>query len=108
MLAGNELRINLEMVTHQFPQSADNSVEESMSTRSSIWLGESEGKCIHIYWELGEREPNEGIGMRAPIYVAADAGDAEKEIAIRLPKEIAIKLLMILSRTWAEDAARVL
>jgi hypothetical protein len=66
-----------------------------MSTRSSIWLGEKDGKCVHIYWELAERE-HEGKMMRAPIYIAADAGDPEREIAIRLPKEIALKLLMVL------------
>jgi hypothetical protein len=31
-------------------------IEEFMSTRSSIWLGESEGKSVHIYWELADRE----------------------------------------------------
>lgn len=38
-----------------------------MSTRSSIWLGESEGKSVHIYWELAERETENGR-MEAPIY----------------------------------------
>lgn len=37
--------------------------------------------------------------MRAPIYIAADAGDPESEMAIRLPKEIALKLLMVLALT---------
>ena len=46
--------------------------------------------------------------MRAPIYLAADAGDAEKDVAVRLPKEIAIRLLMILSPSWVEDVARVI
>jgi hypothetical protein len=36
-----------------------------MSTRSSIWLGESEGKSVHIYWELADRELG-GERMRAP------------------------------------------
>src|SRR6266436_10181336 len=85
--------------------SADSSLEEPMSTRSSIWLGQSEGKCVHIYWELAERELNDGS---APIYLAADDGDAEKEVAIRLPKEIAIKLLMVLSPHWADEVAKVL
>jgi hypothetical protein len=31
-----------------------------------------------------------------------------EEIAIRLPKEIAMKLLMVLSSSWTEDVARVL
>ena len=78
-----------------------------MSTRHSIWLGESEGKCVHIYWELAERDV-EGPRMRAPIYIAVDEGDAEKEVAIRLPKKIAIKLLMILSPNWADEVERVL
>jgi hypothetical protein len=76
-----------------------------MSTRSSIWLGRSEGKHVHIYWELAERDLNEG---RAPIYLAADDGDAEKEVAIRLPKEIAMKLLMVLSPDWTDEVAKVL
>ena len=63
-----------------------------MSTRSSIWLGEKNGKCVHIYWELAEREI-EGKMMRAPVYIAADAGDEEKEMVIRLPQAIALKLL---------------
>jgi hypothetical protein len=78
-----------------------------MSTRSSIWLGKSEGKTIHIYWELAEREASD-VGLRAPVYMAIDNGDEEKEIAIRLPKEIAIKLLMALNPNWAADVARVL
>jgi hypothetical protein len=78
-----------------------------MSTRSSIWLGESEGKHVHIYWELAERESDESA-LRAPIYIAADAEDTGEEIAIRLPKEIAMKLLMVLSTRWTEDMARVL
>jgi hypothetical protein len=78
-----------------------------MSTRSSIWLGESNGKCIHIYRELAERETNNG-GMAAPIYIAVDAGNADEEIAIRLPKEIALRLLIILSPNWAAEIGRVL
>jgi len=46
--------------------------------------------------------------MRAPIYIAADAGDPEREMAIPLPKEIALKLLMVLGSNWTEDIARVL
>jgi hypothetical protein len=57
-----------------------------MRTRSSIWLGESEGKSVHIYWELRERELDDGKVMRAPVYVAAEAGDAEQEVAIRLQR----------------------
>jgi hypothetical protein len=87
--------------------SADSPVEEHMSTRSSIWLGKSEGKHVHIYWELAERESDEKT-LRAPIYIAADPGDIGEEIAIRLPKQIAMKLLMVLSSSWTEDIARVL
>ena len=76
-----------------------------MSTRASIWLGESAGKCVHIYWELAERESSD-VGLRAPIYVAVD--DGNEELVIRLPKEIAMKLLMVLSPTWTDDVARVL
>jgi hypothetical protein len=78
-----------------------------MSTRSSIWLGQDKGTSVHIYWELAEREVG-GQMMRAPIYIAADAGDANQEVAIRLPKEIAIRLLMALSPNWADQVAGVL
>ena len=78
-----------------------------MSTRSSIWLGESKGKSVHIYWELADREL-EGKRMRAPIYLAVDAGDADEEVAIRLPKEIAIRLLTVLTPNWADEVGRVL
>ena len=79
-----------------------------MSTRSSIWLGESKGKVVHIYWELAEREIENGRMTGAPVYFAVDAGDADKEVAIRLPKGIAIQLLTILSSNFAEEAKRVL
>jgi hypothetical protein len=65
-----------------------------MSTRSSIWLGEEKGKSVHIYWELADRELG-GEGVRAPIYLAVDAGDADKEVKVRLPREIAMRLLMV-------------
>jgi hypothetical protein len=45
---------------------------------------------------------------RAPIYIAVDAGNADEEVAIRLPKEIAIRLLMMLSPGWANEFGRVL
>jgi hypothetical protein len=67
-----------------------------MSTRSSIWLGESKSRNLHIYWELAEREVSDGKMMQAPIYIAVDGGDVD-EVAIRLPKEIAIRLLMALT-----------
>jgi len=79
-----------------------------MSTRSSIWYGEDEGKTVHIYWELAEREVGDANMWRAPIYIAADAGDANKEVAVRLPKEIAIQLLTVLSANAAEDVAQVI
>ncbi len=79
-----------------------------MSTRSSIWLGEDRGRSVHIYWELAEREVEDGKSMRAPIYLAVDAGDAEQEVAIRLPKDIAMRLLMILAPTWTDEIGRVL
>jgi hypothetical protein len=79
-----------------------------MSTRSSIWLGESEGKCVHIYWELADREIGDGTGFGAPIYIAVDAGNVDQEVAIRLPKDIAKPLLMTLSPGWANEVGRVL
>jgi hypothetical protein len=87
---------------------ADVTPEEPMSTRSSFWLGESEGKCVHIYSELADREIENGRMTGVPIYIAADAGNVDEEVAIRLPKEIAIRLLMILSPDWANEVGRVL
>jgi hypothetical protein len=43
-----------------------------------------------------------------PIYIAVDAGNADEEVAIRLPKEIAIRLLMMLSPGWADEVGRVI
>ncbi len=79
-----------------------------MSTRSSIGLGESKGKCVHFYWELAEREIENDRMTGAPIYIAVDAGNVDEEVAIRLPKEIAIRLLMMLSPDWANEVGRVL
>jgi len=79
-----------------------------MSTRSSIWLGESEGRCVHIYWELADREIENDRMTGAPIYIAVDAGNVGEEVAIRLPKEIGIRLLMMLSPNWANEVGRVL
>jgi hypothetical protein len=79
-----------------------------MSTRSSIWLGESEGKSVHIYWELAEREIGNPSVLRAPIYLAVDSGDEEQEVKIRLPKDVAIRLLMGLCVNWADQAAQVI
>ena len=44
----------------------------------------------------------------APIYIAVDVGNAEEEVPIRLPKEIAIRLLTILSPHWANEVGQVL
>ena len=79
-----------------------------MSTRHSIWLGESQGKSVHIYWELAEREIGDGGTMRTPIYIVADAGNAGQEVAVRLPKEIGMRLLMVLAPNWAEEIGQVL
>jgi hypothetical protein len=79
-----------------------------MSTRSSIWQGEGGGKSVHIYWELADREIENGRMTGAPIYIAADAGNAAEEVAIRLPKEIATRLLVVLSSNWADEVGQVL
>ena len=79
-----------------------------MSTRSSIWLGESKGKSVHIYWELADREIENGRVIGAPIYLAIDAGKTEEEVAIRLPKEIAARILTILSPNWTGEVGLVL
>ena len=50
-----------------------------MSTRSSIWLGESKGTFVHIYRELAEREMDNG-GIATPIYIAVDAGNADEKL----------------------------
>ena len=79
-----------------------------MSTRSSIWLGESQGKSVHIYWELAERDVEDRTRMKAPIYIAVEGGNAEEEVPVRLPKEIAMRLLMGLLPNWADEVQRVL
>ena len=84
------------------------SLRKIMSTRHSIWLGESQGKSVHIYWELAEREIGDGGTMRTPIYIAADAGNAGQEVAVRLPKEIGMRLLMVLAPNWTEEIGQVL
>jgi hypothetical protein len=66
-----------------------------MSTRSSTWLGESDGKSVHIFWELADRE-KVGERMAAPIYLAVDYGHADNEVAIRLPRDIAARLFAVL------------
>lgn len=79
-----------------------------MSTRSTIWLGESKGKCVHIYWKLGEREVETGRITGIPVYLSVDAGDVEKELAIRLPKDMAIRLLTVLSENFGDEVGRVI
>ncbi len=79
-----------------------------MSTRSSIWLGESKGKSVHIYWELAEREIENGKITGTPIYIAIEAASADDEVAIRLPKNVAIRLLIALSDNFADEVGRVI
>jgi hypothetical protein len=79
-----------------------------MSTRWSIWYGEGEGKTVHIYWELAERDMEDRTRMRAPIYIAVDGGNGDEKVAVRLPKEIAMRLLMGLLQNWADEVERVL
>lgn len=76
--------------------------------RSSIWLGENRGRSAHIYWELADLEIENDRMTGAPIYIAVDAGNVDEEVAIRLPKEIAIRLLMMLSPDWANEVGCVL
>lgn len=82
-----------------------------MSTRSSIWLGENEGKNLHIYWELADRDIELGqkLGkMVAPVDMAIDDGDADRERVIRLPKETAEILLDALCPTGWRDGYDVI
>jgi hypothetical protein len=72
-----------------------------MSTRSSIWLGETKGKSVHIYWELGEGE-KKGV----PVYIAWSAENAD-EVAIRLPKKLAVQILSVLDDKFMENDPRV-
>jgi hypothetical protein len=72
-----------------------------MSTRSSIWLGETKGKSVHIYWELGEGE-KKGV----PVYIALSAENAD-EVAIRLPKKLAVQILSVLDDKFMENDPRV-
>jgi hypothetical protein len=43
----------------------------------------------------------------APIYIAVDSGDANNEVALRLPKDIALGLLTILSPDAAAEVCQV-
>jgi hypothetical protein len=60
-------------------------------------VGESEDQHLHIYRELAQREIESGRMTGVPIYIAVDNGNADNEVAIRLPKDVALRLLMALS-----------
>ena len=79
-----------------------------MSTRSTIWLGESKGKYVHIYWELADREVENGKMVGVPIHLAVDTGDPDQELVVRLPKDIAIRLLTVLSANFAEEVRMII
>jgi hypothetical protein len=61
-----------------------------------------------IYWELAERESEDERMIRSPIQIAVDSGIADQEVSIRLPKEIAMRLLITLAPNWTELIGRVL
>lgn len=72
-------------------------------------IGISQDKSVHNLVGVGrELETEHGRTTGAHVYPAVDDGDAEQEIAIRLPKEIAIQILTIPSANPAEDMARVI
>ncbi len=73
-----------------------------MSTRTSIWLNEHDRKCFRVYWELAEREMENGRSIGAPVYIAVDKGNSNEEVAVRLPKEIAEALLTVLFPNYLE------
>jgi hypothetical protein len=76
------------------------SLEDIMSTRESIWFGENDRKSVHIYFELAERSIADGRMTGAPLYIAVEGIDANKqlvEVAMRLPKEIGQALVAVLS-----------
>jgi len=71
-----------------------------MSTRETIWYGESEGRTVHLYFELRAREFIKDARMAAPIYISVEGPDSRQvatEVAMRLPKEISRALLTVLS-----------
>jgi hypothetical protein len=49
-------------------------------------LGEHEGKSLHVYSELAEREMEGAKSVAAPIFIAVDKGNSNEEVAVRLPK----------------------
>ena len=79
-----------------------------MSTRTSIWLGHSGGKNVHIYWEMAERGTARNGLPGAPVYIAVESGNAETGVAIRLPREIATRLLTGLSDNYADEVGQVI
>jgi hypothetical protein len=46
--------------------------------------------------------------LGAPICLAVDAGNPDREVAIRLPKDIAIRLLTFLSDNFADEIGRII
>jgi hypothetical protein len=44
----------------------------------------------------------------APIYIAVDKGDANKGIAVRLPRDLALQLLEVLRANHDDEGMRVL
>jgi hypothetical protein len=82
-----------------------------MSTRDSVWLGENDGKSVHLYFELAERELDAGQMVAAPLYLAASGvgatGDV-KEVTVRLAKEFGEALLSVLSSHQRHIRCKVL
>ncbi len=71
-----------------------------VSTRDSVWLGESGGKSLHLYFELAEREQADGQVLAAPLYLEASGVDSDGtpiETSVRLAKETGEKLVAILA-----------
>lgn len=62
-----------------------------MSTQSTLFCADAKGVTCHIYWELAERIP----GKAAPIYMSLEKEG--KEIVLRLPKELANEIRMLLN-----------
>ena len=62
-----------------------------MSTRSSLWYGEDEGKAVHIYYELADRDVALGA---APVCIAVESHG--EEVVTRLPKAVAEPLIKLL------------
>jgi len=69
-------------------------------------VGREAGKFVHIYWELAERDQVHERSV-APMYIAVDSGDSNNEVALRLPKDIGMGLLTILSPDAAAEVFQV-